>query len=40
MRHQQQVVAKRLMEQLCGDEERDPNVIEVLVGRPLERSAR
>ncbi len=35
MRHQQQVVAKeRLMEQLySGDEERDPNVIEVLVGR-------
>jgi two-component system response regulator PhoP len=35
MRHQQQVVAKeRLMEQLYpGDEERDPNVIEVLIGR-------
>ena len=35
MRHHQQVVAKdRLMEQLYpGDEERDPNVIEVLVGR-------
>ena len=35
MRHQQQVVAKeRLMEQLYSDnEERDPNVIEVLVGR-------
>ncbi|MBA1273236.1 response regulator [Stutzerimonas azotifigens] len=35
MRHQQQVVAKeRLMEQLYpDDEERDPNVIEVLVGR-------
>jgi len=35
MLHQQQVVAKeRLMEQLYpGDEERDPNVIEVLVGR-------
>jgi len=35
MRHQQQVVAKeRLMEQLYpNDEERDPNVIEVLVGR-------
>jgi two-component system response regulator PhoP len=35
MRHQQQVVAKeRLIEQLYpGDEERDPNVIEVLVGR-------
>lgn len=35
MRHHQQVVAKeRLMEQLySGDEERDPNVIEVLVGR-------
>ena len=35
MRHHQQVVAKdRLMEQLYpDDEERDPNVIEVLVGR-------
>ena len=35
MRHHQQVVAKeRLMEQLYpGDEERDPNVIEVLIGR-------
>ncbi len=35
MRHQQQVVAKeRLIEQLYpDDEERDPNVIEVLVGR-------
>lgn len=35
MRHQQQVVAKdRLMEQLYPDEQdRDPNVIEVLVGR-------
>jgi len=35
MRHQQQVVAKeRLSEQLYpDDEERDPNVIEVLVGR-------
>ncbi|WP_137818377.1 response regulator [Pseudomonas sp. 2FG] len=35
MRHHQQVVAKeRLMEQLYpNDEERDPNVIEVLVGR-------
>ena len=35
MRHHQQVVAKdRLMEQLYpGDDERDPNVIEVLVGR-------
>ncbi len=35
MRHQQQVVAKeRLIEQLYpGDEERDANVIEVLVGR-------
>ncbi|TRX76001.1 response regulator [Pseudomonas mangiferae] len=35
MRHQQQVVAKdRLMEQLYPDDgERDPNVIEVLVGR-------
>lgn len=35
MRHHQQVVAKeRLMEQLYPDnEERDPNVIEVLVGR-------
>ncbi|HAQ25057.1 MAG TPA: DNA-binding response regulator, partial [Pseudomonas sp.] len=35
MRHQQQVVAKeRLMEQLYpDDEERDANVIEVLVGR-------
>lgn len=35
MRHHQQVVAKdRLMEQLyADDEERDPNVIEVLVGR-------
>ncbi|NIE77744.1 response regulator [Pantoea sp. Tr-811] len=35
MRHHQQVVPKdRLMEQLYpGDEERDPNVIEVLVGR-------
>lgn len=35
MRHQQQVVAKeRLIEQLYPeDEERDPNVIEVLVGR-------
>ena len=38
MRHQQQVVAKeRLIEQLYpDDEERDPNVIEVLVG-PLRR---
>lgn len=35
MLHHQQVIAKeRLMEQLYpGDEERDPNVIEVLVGR-------
>jgi two-component system response regulator PhoP len=35
MRHQQQVVAKeRLIEQLYpDDDERDPNVIEVLVGR-------
>lgn len=35
MRHQQQVVSKdRLIEQLYpDDEERDPNVIEVLVGR-------
>ncbi|MCU1716844.1 response regulator [Pseudomonas sp. 5P_3.1_Bac2] len=35
MRHQQQVVAKeRLIEQLYpDDEDRDPNVIEVLVGR-------
>ena len=35
MRHHQQVVAKdRLMEQLYpDDDERDPNVIEVLVGR-------
>lgn len=35
MRHQQQVVAKeRLMEQLYPDDnERDANVIEVLVGR-------
>ncbi|MFT0212935.1 response regulator [Pseudomonas sp. F1_0610] len=35
MRHHQQVVAKeRLMEQLYSDEaDRDPNVIEVLVGR-------
>ena len=35
MRHQQQVVAKeRLIEQLYpDDEERDQNVIEVLVGR-------
>ncbi|TBU99356.1 DNA-binding response regulator [Stutzerimonas kirkiae] len=35
MRHQQQVVAKeRLMEQLYPDDgERDPNVVEVLVGR-------
>ncbi|MEG0248022.1 MAG: response regulator transcription factor, partial [Pseudomonas sp.] len=35
MRHHQQVVAKdRLMEQLYPDDgERDPNVIEVLVGR-------
>ncbi|MNF40620.1 Virulence transcriptional regulatory protein PhoP [compost metagenome] len=35
MRHHQQVVAKeRLMEQLYpDDEERDPNVIEVLIGR-------
>lgn len=35
MRHHQQVVAKeRLMEQLYpGDDERDPNVIEVLIGR-------
>ena len=35
MRHQQQVVPKeRLIEQLYpDDEERDPNVIEVLVGR-------
>lgn len=35
MRHHQQVVAKeRLMEQLYpNDEERDPNVVEVLVGR-------
>lgn len=35
MRHHQQVIAKeRLMEQLYSDEaERDPNVIEVLVGR-------
>jgi two-component system response regulator PhoP len=35
MLHHQQVVAKeRLMEQLYpGDDERDPNVIEVLVGR-------
>lgn len=35
MRHHQQVIAKeRLMEQLYpDDEERDPNVIEVLVGR-------
>ncbi len=35
MRHQQQVVAKdRLMEQLYPDDgDRDPNVIEVLVGR-------
>ena len=35
MRHHQQVVAKdRPMEQLYpGDEERDPNVIEVLIGR-------
>ncbi|AIR89902.1 response regulator transcription factor [Pseudomonas cremoricolorata] len=35
MRHHQQVVAKeRLMEQLyADDDERDPNVIEVLVGR-------
>lgn len=35
MRHHQQVVAKeRLIEQLYpGDEERDPNVIEVLLGR-------
>ena len=35
MRHHQQVVPKdRLMEQLYpDDDERDPNVIEVLVGR-------
>jgi two-component system response regulator PhoP len=35
MRHHQQVVAKeRLIEQLYpDDDERDPNVIEVLVGR-------
>lgn len=35
MLHPQQVVSKdRLMEQLYeGDDERDPNVIEVLVGR-------